>query len=534
MINLKKFTHRIDGEPHFIHVRGDNKNLSVGCSTLKECPIVVSYESIGNVLYHKTDILSQLDIIKIFKVAVLIAAISPNTTVWGTKGNARTPYLPAGNTSFMSARSERFFPAENVAKYPLAAIVPFIEYVREYESKAAEDWKSQLCTTISNILNVRVAFRIGREHLRTRDLCSRGTEYTRNIKNSSRFLKNSYKKGIICMRYALALSDGQLPAFFRHPYKVDKTNSLTESKETVVSADLAKEVSGKISSHFKNMGFMGGHQSGKTEAQRQMIKQMEREGKTHVTYFSGLSDNDKYLLNLLTSVGHSPKVLSQLSENKKATLLQVYHKLESGWTIDSLARTFYMRPDYMISDILPYILKRRMVERINKYENLNVDIQKAYAKLQHTHRACNGFNFDNITNLTQIKPSPLQKGNLVMKETLQNVKESAKVAAQLELGRIANKKVAKAVKGKLPLVIRGYAEQNPALVGLVMASLVPQLAAYAPERADKLQMVGNAMRDAAMLELVQSFDIEGLIDSLLDSVTSAAKTKKKKKKKVAE
>lgn len=94
-------------------------------------------------------------------------------------------------------------------------------------------------------------------------------------------------------------------------------------------------------------------------------------------------------------------------------------------------------------------------------------------------------------------------------------KVAAAAAAYLEAGRIANNQASKLLSKGLPMMIRGYAD-TPA-GRLVVANLAQAAFAQFRPQEPKLTKLGAAMTTAAMQELLQTVDVEGFIDTMLNS-----------------
>lgn len=106
-----------------------------------------------------------------------------------------------------------------------------------------------------------------------------------------------------------------------------------------------------------------------------------------------------------------------------------------------------------------------------------------------------------------------ETGSIVATATTEN----AKLAATITAGNIINARVGKIVTPKLPLMVKGYAGTplgEAAMANLFAAALIHVL----PDN-DKVLLAADAMQKAAMLKFAGSFDIEGMVDELLDGVT---------------
>lgn len=107
-----------------------------------------------------------------------------------------------------------------------------------------------------------------------------------------------------------------------------------------------------------------------------------------------------------------------------------------------------------------------------------------------------------------------------IKTTATNVlaanKESAVNAAKIEAGGIVINRAVKLIKHKMPFGTASMIDSPIGRVALanVIALVVEQ---YAP-RNEKAKLLSGAVMDAAMLQLVQSFNISALIDDLISGV----------------
>lgn len=94
-------------------------------------------------------------------------------------------------------------------------------------------------------------------------------------------------------------------------------------------------------------------------------------------------------------------------------------------------------------------------------------------------------------------------------------KSAAQTGAIMEAGRIANSQVAKLAAKQLPLMVRGYADT--AIGKVIIANLAAQGAAYFRPEDARLAALTSAMMVQAFQVLMQTVDIEGFVDELLDS-----------------
>jgi hypothetical protein len=110
--------------------------------------------------------------------------------------------------------------------------------------------------------------------------------------------------------------------------------------------------------------------------------------------------------------------------------------------------------------------------------------------------------------------------NTTLNKTVDNNVTMAQNAAVLEAGRIVNNQLVKAVSAKAPLMMKGYVDTP---VGRVVLANVAITAAQKFRPADaRLARLTQAMGVMAYQELVQTFDIEKMINDLLESETIKA------------
>jgi len=121
---------------------------------------------------------------------------------------------------------------------------------------------------------------------------------------------------------------------------------------------------------------------------------------------------------------------------------------------------------------------------------------------------------------TEIKK---QKGNKMTNKlstiattTMDVNKEAIKLAAKLEVGKVATAQLKKVVKPKLPMMVRGYADSP--LFDIVLANAVGiALREYAPGN-EKAQIVSEAMIQSAAVELMTSFNINDMVNDMLENI----------------
>lgn len=115
---------------------------------------------------------------------------------------------------------------------------------------------------------------------------------------------------------------------------------------------------------------------------------------------------------------------------------------------------------------------------------------------------------------TTTKGTTMTISTLITK-AVDNNKAAAASAAYLEAGRIANNKLTGLASKHLPLMMRGYADT--ALGRLLIANAAMVAAAQLRPQDQTLAKLAGAMTTSAYQEVIRSIDIEGMIDSLMNS-----------------
>ncbi len=101
----------------------------------------------------------------------------------------------------------------------------------------------------------------------------------------------------------------------------------------------------------------------------------------------------------------------------------------------------------------------------------------------------------------------------IIEDVTTNNIDAAKTAAVLTAGGIANKQLVKLAAAKAPLMVRGYVDTP---VGkLVVANIVAQIIKQTRPNDAKLQALSEGMIVSAYQEVINSVDIDGLIDDFL-------------------
>jgi len=119
-----------------------------------------------------------------------------------------------------------------------------------------------------------------------------------------------------------------------------------------------------------------------------------------------------------------------------------------------------------------------------------------------------------------IAATPTVKENKMTKvaQAIDTNKNAAILAAQLEAGRLANKHATKLISGKLPLMVKGYADTPLARLAFANAIkfAVDNYGGKFGKHKDLASQVSAAMVVAAYSELIANFDIDSMIEQFLE------------------
>lgn len=122
--------------------------------------------------------------------------------------------------------------------------------------------------------------------------------------------------------------------------------------------------------------------------------------------------------------------------------------------------------------------------------------------------------FQDDSSLYNKQPTIKKEENMFDKIVANN-KSVAVNAAYMEAGRIANNQVTKLVAAKAPLMVKGYVDTP---VGKVVLANLTAMAVEQFRPTDvKLKKVSVAMMTQAYQELIQTVDIEGMLNELTSS-----------------
>lgn len=124
-----------------------------------------------------------------------------------------------------------------------------------------------------------------------------------------------------------------------------------------------------------------------------------------------------------------------------------------------------------------------------------------------------------ITNGT-CATAPTVKENKMTKvaQAIDTNKNAAILAAQLEAGRLANKHATKLISGKLPLMVKGYADTPLARLAFANAIkfAVDNYGGKFGKHKELASQVSEAMVVSAYSEIIANFDIDSMIEQFLE------------------
>jgi len=117
-------------------------------------------------------------------------------------------------------------------------------------------------------------------------------------------------------------------------------------------------------------------------------------------------------------------------------------------------------------------------------------------------------------------PTQSSKGNIMTKSVNAVIEQNISLgtsAAFLEAGRIANNQLSQIASKKLPIMVRAYADT--ALGRLLLANVALMARDHFRPNDERLAKLVNAMTVSAYQEVLQTFDIEAMIEDLISNKT---------------
>lgn len=193
--------------------------------------------------------------------------------------------------------------------------------------------------------------------------------------------------------------------------------------------------------------------------------------------------------------------LGQLGEHKKG-IWKVIDRDADDVMLESLHKL-----DHVFTTNRKNIVQVTQLQRVDKFKQgyINDEAWRAYAALTFTN-----------TNTEDTIVNSNSKNQMIDRTVTANT-NAAKVAATLTAGRTLNSVVAKKIVPQLPFYAKGYADT--ALGRVVIANIADFAVKQFMTGNDKANMATNAMMQAAMLELAETFDFEGIVEDVLSNVS---------------
>ena len=159
-----------------------------------------------------------------------------------------------------------------------------------------------------------------------------------------------------------------------------------------------------------------------------------------------------------------------------------------------------------------------------------IDIEKefnageyVYAPYKPKHNVTSNINqLPNSTNSKETKMNtntitPTKRTKASIANTLKDTNLSAvKIATRITLGKTINKALAKKVKPKLPMMIRGYAEHP--LFDILLANAFNIIVKQKFPENKKANYAADAMMEASMLTMAESFNLDEMLSDFLDGI----------------
>ena len=110
-----------------------------------------------------------------------------------------------------------------------------------------------------------------------------------------------------------------------------------------------------------------------------------------------------------------------------------------------------------------------------------------------------------------------QKGlDMNVSQQVNKNKDAVILAAKLTAGKALNTKVIKLVTPKLPMLLQGYAKHP--LASVVLANVVGMAIQQYASNNEKAKQVAELMLNASAVQALDSFNIDEILDSLLDGI----------------
>ncbi len=130
-------------------------------------------------------------------------------------------------------------------------------------------------------------------------------------------------------------------------------------------------------------------------------------------------------------------------------------------------------------------------------------------------KSCHGLFDDYITHKNS-KPTKTNKETNMFSEIKDKNIQAIKQAAKIEVGTAANLVLINKLRGQLPMMVRGYAD-HPLFQVAIANAVAAGIEQFMPDN-KKANLVSEAMLEASMLTLVQSFNFVEMVEEVVNGV----------------
>ena len=239
-----------------------------------------------------------------------------------------------------------------------------------------------------------------------------------------------------------------------------------------------------------------------TLKEEDMDRSTRKELNWKMGYINKLEDIVVYFRNI--------NITLEESSNKDMWYVEEINKSYSEAT-DSVILRSITRDNHKFETRKSNIL---LVEHLEEYNLINDNLFSDKALNAYRGKLA-GTKKYNTTEEENTMAYSTKNGNMVKRTTDANV-SAAKVAATITAGKTLNALVANKITPQLPFMVKVYADT--AIGRVVIANLADFSVKQFMGTNQKANMATEAMMQAAMLELADSFDLEGIVSELVDSV----------------
>lgn len=183
-----------------------------------------------------------------------------------------------------------------------------------------------------------------------------------------------------------------------------------------------------------------------------------------------------------------------------------------------------------IRDIIPFIADKNLIP--GTLYGLNTDFTPITPIVEQSTSSSSITKADldnNSANSSNKENTKMPVKQTILATALEVNKASLQTAATIELGNVAISTISKKIGGSLPLMLRGY-KDHPLFEVLVANIATMAINHFAPEN-EKGKVISEAMMQAAMLKMVQSFNIPEMVNELIEDIPNKLVGKVDKAKK---